>query len=316
MIVRNISDKEVLDILIIRPGALGDTLMVLPALVHLMGKASVTFVGRRPGLEFVADHVPHAMDLESAGWHKLFMDKPGRGGLPVSKTDLVVAFFKDEEGKIKKNLETSFPNTPVHVLPSLPPQGEKIHAARYIADCFKLAGLPIDPEEAFGSSMRNALLEYKRIPAYGKRLVFHPGSGDPEKNLSPYFWVKLVEKLLGEDHFQGFRAAVLLGPAEEAQGSFFRDHLPSIKGELYSNPLKDLLTQLLSEAALYIGHDSGITHLAAMLGAPTVALFKKSDVYQWRPLGPQVRVIRSESEAPAFIEKVLEASLCIGGNNS
>ncbi len=287
--------------------------MVLPALVHLRGKVSITFVGRRPGLEFIADYVHDSMDLEGPGWHRLFMDEPDRKGLPVSKTDQVVAFFSDGDGKIRENLKSCFPHTPVHVFPSFPPQGEKIHAARYFANCLRLAGLPIDPEEAFESAMRSALLEYRGIPAHRKRIVVHPGSGDPKKNLPPHFWQRLIEKLFGEDHFQGFTPTVLLGPAEESVIAIFRDHLPSIKGELCSNPPKDLLTQLLTETALYFGHDSGITHLAAMLGAPTVALFKKSDAYQWRPLGPQVRVIPSESEESRFIEKVIEASRSFGG---
>ncbi|MCP4668440.1 MAG: glycosyltransferase family 9 protein, partial [Deltaproteobacteria bacterium] len=301
-----------MDLLIIRPGALGDTLMALPALVHLKGKASITFVGRRPGLEFMADHVHCPMDLEGPGWHRLFMERPDDKDLPVSHADLVVAFFKDKEGRVRENLTSSFPHTPVHVFPSFPPQGEKIHTALYVAERFRLAGLPMDPEEAFDKAMKKALLGDRGMSGERKRIVIHPGSGDPKKNLSPQFWLKLIKRLLDEDDFQGFTPTVLLGPAEEALSVFFRDHLPSIKGELFFNPLKDLLTQMLTEAALYLGHDSGITHLAAMLGLPTVALFKNSDVHQWRPLGPQVRVIRSESEEPGLIEKVVEASKAIG----
>jgi len=302
-----------LNILIIRPGSLGDTLMVLPALVHLRGKASITFVGRRPGLEFIADHVHRSMDLEGPDWHRLFMDNPGEKCLPVSKTDQAIAFFKDEDYKIHGNLETCFPHTPVHVFPSFPPEREKIHAARYFANCLRLAGLPIDPEEAFESAMGSALLEHRGIPAHRKRIVVHPGSGDPKKNHPPHFWLKLLERFLKEGDFQGMTPTVLLGPAEESLSTVFMDHLPSIRGELFANPSKDLLTQLLTEAALYLGHDSGITHLAAMLGAPTVALFKKSNAYQWSPLGPRVSIIQIENAESGFIEKILEASRSYGG---
>jgi len=51
---------------------------------------------------------------------------------------------------------------------------------------------------------------------------------------------------------------------------------------------------MLAEAALYIGNDSGLTHLAAATGCPTIALFGASDPAVWRPLGDHVRVIVSE----------------------
>ena len=48
----------------------------------------------------------------------------------------------------------------------------------------------------------------------------------------------------------------------------------------------------LQQCEGYLGNDSGITHLAAMLGVPTLALFGPTDPLIWRPLGPSVRVIR------------------------
>jgi len=57
-----------------------------------------------------------------------------------------------------------------------------------------------------------------------------------------------------------------------------------------------------------VGHDSGITHLAAMLGAPTIALFKHSSVAQWRPLGPTVQVIEASGSGPELVEETLKAA--------
>jgi len=48
---------------------------------------------------------------------------------------------------------------------------------------------------------------------------------------------------------------------------------------------------LLCRADLYLGNDSGITHLAAAVGAPTVALFGPSDPRRWAPRGPTVRLL-------------------------
>jgi len=48
----------------------------------------------------------------------------------------------------------------------------------------------------------------------------------------------------------------------------------------------------LGRARLYVGNDSGITHLAAAAGAPVLALFGPTDPSVWVPRGPNVRVAR------------------------
>ncbi len=46
----------------------------------------------------------------------------------------------------------------------------------------------------------------------------------------------------------------------------------------------------LARASLYIGNDSGITHLAAAVGTPVLAMFGPTDPAVWAPRGPNVRV--------------------------
>jgi ADP-heptose:LPS heptosyltransferase len=53
-----------------------------------------------------------------------------------------------------------------------------------------------------------------------------------------------------------------------------------------------VLAALLARAGAYVGNDSGVTHLAAASGAPTIALFGPTDPRVWAPLGPRVEVIR------------------------
>ncbi|MBW1797995.1 MAG: hypothetical protein JRJ21_06240 [Deltaproteobacteria bacterium] len=124
--------------------------MVLPALADLAGKAVITFVGRQPGLDYIRTFVHRGLDFEGDGWHMLFLDSPDEHCLPVSRADLVVAFFSDEAGKISQNLNACFPHVPVHVFPSFPSEKENMHAARYIAECLKSAGLPFDKVPAWG----------------------------------------------------------------------------------------------------------------------------------------------------------------------
>jgi ADP-heptose:LPS heptosyltransferase len=98
---------------------------------------------------------------------------------------------------------------------------------------------------------------------------------------------------------------ILLGPAEEETLPLFSAEK---EVEVIFCPDVARLSTLLQEAFLYVGHDSGITHLAAMLGSPTVALFRHSSVAQWSPLGPMVKVIEASSSGPALVEETLKAA--------
>jgi heptosyltransferase-3 len=298
-----------LDALIIRPGALGDTLMLMPALVDLREKARITFVGRQPGLDFVRDHVFCAMDLESSGWHRLFMERPDQKGLPISHMDIVVAFFSDKDGLVHHNLNSYLPNARVHVFPSFPTKGEKIHVARYLCECLRSAGLPIDPQKALRIISKGALFNTTGAPKIRDKIVVHPGSGALQKNHPPELLLSLLGRLCQEPALQKKKPVVLLGPAEEPLYPLFRKRVDSVKAEIRDCLDRDLLIELLREAVLYIGHDSGITHLAAMLGTRTVALFKETDAYQWRPLGPCVKVMHNKKAGPELVEEVINECL-------
>jgi ADP-heptose:LPS heptosyltransferase len=57
----------------------------------------------------------------------------------------------------------------------------------------------------------------------------------------------------------------------------------------------------------YLGNDSGITHLAAMLGIPTLVLFGPTDPVLWRPVGPCVRVIQDYPFERLRVDGVIDA---------
>jgi heptosyltransferase-3 len=53
------------------------------------------------------------------------------------------------------------------------------------------------------------------------------------------------------------------------------------------------LCQALNECTVFVGHDTGVTHLAAAVGTPTVVMFGPTNSSVWAPLGKHVTVIRS-----------------------
>ena len=121
-------------------------------------------------------------------------------------------------------------------------------------------------------------------PASGGSLVLHPGSGDPAKNLPLSVWRAAVETLCGET---GLAPLVLQGPVERERGAGLGDW----QVERCACATLPELIDTLARAELVLGNDSGVVHLAAVLGLPTVVAFGPSDPGVWRPLGPRVVVV-------------------------
>jgi len=303
------------DALVIRPGALGDTLMLLPALHQLKGRAPVTVAGRRPGLGFISQATGRVVDMEGPGWHRLFGPGPDPQGLPVSSADHVVAFLKDQDGRIERNLRAYFPDAGVFIFPSRPAEGAITHAAFHIASCLRASGLPLNPQAAMQRACEEPLIRMASDSGSGRRIVLHPGSGSPRKNHPASFWIRLIESLRADREMEGARITVLLGPAEEGLKGLFGAHAHDQRREISICPSDGSLLRILHEADLYVGHDSGITHLSALLGTMTLALFRESDPRQWRPLGPKVVVI-PDMEEGALLSRVLDLTMKLPYNRS
>jgi hypothetical protein len=92
--------------------------------------------------------------------------------------------------------------------------------------------------------------------------------------------------------------ALILGEAEA--GSFQSGAVDAIASAppggpppctLINRPLEELIGHL-AQCRIFLGHDSGISHLAAACGAPCVLLFGPTDPAMWAPPAPQVQVLR------------------------
>ncbi|MFA5058011.1 MAG: glycosyltransferase family 9 protein, partial [Opitutaceae bacterium] len=89
--------------------------------------------------------------------------------------------------------------------------------------------------------------------------------------------------------------------------SAVRQGLPSGVEVSENLPLPALAVQL-AQCRLFLGHDSGLSHLAAAVGTPCVLLFGPTDPAMWAPPGGHVRVIRRGETLDAIaIEEVLAA---------
>jgi ADP-heptose:LPS heptosyltransferase len=169
------------------------------------------------------------------------------------------------------------------------PAAARAHIADYYLDC---AGAPPGGAPALALAreavawarawLRASSLEGARL------LAVAPGSGAKEKNWPREHFREVIQHW---ERSPGGKAAVLLGPAEEGEDGFWTRHAAVARGLGLGR-----LAALLSTADVYVGNDSGVTHLAAAAGVKTIALFGPTGPAEWWPRGSDVEVVTLRAE--------------------
>jgi len=122
-------------------------------------------------------------------------------------------------------------------------------------------------------------------------VAVHPGSGGKRKCWPAERFAALVKAL---------DAPILLieGPADRESCHLLRRLLAGPEGPALASGLSvPQAAALLTQCKLYVGNDSGLTHLAGALGIPTVAIFGPTDPAVWAPRGQRVAVVRPACSA-------------------
>ncbi len=133
-------------------------------------------------------------------------------------------------------------------------------------------------------------------------LVLHPGSGGAAK-----CWpLACFEEVAGRWRAAGGRVLLPVGEVERERWA----DVAAVTGMIVCET-RPQLVDLLRRADVYVGNDSGPTHLAAWLGRPTVALFGPTDPATWRPLGPRVSVLRGLEAGSDWGLDVDAVSACV-----
>jgi hypothetical protein len=186
-----------------------------------------------------------------------------------------------------------------HCKPFAPAQGKlRVGATRWVARSEK--GDP--PGRPYNQDDISALHQQ---PA--RHLVFAIGSGSLTKNWPLYNFMRLIE-FARANGFEKFTA--IIGPAEMERDPGAVKSLSAISGvcALIAPSIHDLASAIAG-ASVFVGADSGVTHLASLTGTPTVALFGPTNPVVWRPVGDRVTVIRAPSGLmdDVTVESVVEA---------
>ena len=119
-----------------------------------------------------------------------------------------------------------------------------------------------------------------------KAIILHPGSGSKKKVWPLERFLSLAKTL--QDRFNS-RIHIVLGPAEGSETErVFEGMAPHPLIQVKGLSLLQLAS-VIEGCRLFIGNDSGVSHLASALGIPTIALFGPTDPKVWSPRGERVR---------------------------
>jgi heptosyltransferase III len=288
----------VLQIVVLRGGALGDIVLTLPILQALRDfypDGFVTLVAPYPQAILARCHTDRVLDLNSARLLGLF--KPGASlqdeVRECLQADLILSYLSDPDRVIEERLVLS--NTTKFLQGPFKLDLERRPAVQQLAQPLAILGIgSIDPVPRLTASSPIRSMN---------RLAIHPGSGSRNKNWPLGHWAELLNELVPRSD----EILLISGEADTEIFEAVRPLIPATKLRLCANrSLWDLVNEL-SQATLFIGHDSGVTHVAAATGVPTVALFGPTDPLIWAPNGNHVIVITSpdRSMAGLSVETVL-----------
>jgi heptosyltransferase-2 len=297
-------------ILVIRGGAIGDFILTLPAIAAL----------RR---QFPAAHLevlgyPHIAQLALAGGLVNRVQSIEAGALAgffarngtlaedladyFSEFDLILSYLYDPDHIFQTNVGLCTAAQFI-VGPHRADERQGIHATRtYLQPLERLAIFDADPIPRLSITPRPPPPASRPAPA--GTLALHPGSGSDRKNWPEEQWAELLQHLL---NFTRHNLLLVGGEAEGERLQRLAAALPPTRSRVaQSLPLPDL-ARLLAACQAFVGHDSGISHLAAAVGLPGLVLWADTAEEVWRPPSPSVVVIRHPAGLATLpVEKVLE----------
>lgn len=268
-------------ILIIRGGAIGDFVLTLPVLAALRRQfpavgLEVLGYPHIAGLAAAAGLVDAVKPIESRPLAGFFARKgsldPAHAAY-LAGFHVIFSYLYDPDEIFRTNLAQV---TQAQVIqgPHRPNESRPVHATEQLLEPLqRLALFDADP-------VPRLELPGPAAVSVPRRLAIHPGSGGEAKNWPEGHWTALLQLLVATT---GMRLLLVGGEAEGERLRRLAAKLPADRVSLArSLPLPELARHL-RDCAAFLGHDSGITHLAAALGLPGAVLWGPSNATVWRP---------------------------------
>ncbi len=276
-------------ILILKPGGVGDTLLLFPAIVELKRRyedAAIDIAGNLKALSLFVDNqsISKAISFEDRIVTEILSETLNhRARIFLEQYDRLYLLVDDDgiiEGKMKSLNKSDY------IISSSVQRGSIIPQWRFLA---KIMGLELSEHENY---VREFL---KNRPVRKKNsILIHPGSGSKTKNWPLNNFITLIK------HISGFNIKVRLitGYAENSMMKILKNTDNTIGDiEIHHNVNLSDIVELLLESYIFIGNDSGISHLAGLTGTVSIVLFGPSDPRIWKPIGDHITIITPEKSS-------------------
>ena len=317
-------------ILVIRGGAIGDFILTLPALKALRDAYPKTWI-EILGYKHIAAlaenrfYANAARSIEYASLSSFFAkdaELPDELRDYFGGFDLILSYLFDPDQIFENNLRRCGAPTILHGPAKL---DNRSYATRQLVRPLEKLDINVTDltPKIFPSPEDRQFASQFLSDAVAPIVALHPGSGSEQKNWPIKNWIDLGNRLLAHcaSRSGGFPAAelpgrrsgdrrsliVISGEADEPQVAQlereWEDHHVLFAKNL---PLPQLGAVL--EHSIFVGHDSGISHLAAAAGAKCLLLFGPTDPAVWAPRNENVQVIRATSGRMEDVDLVAVAS--------
>lgn len=279
-------------ILVIRGGAIGDFILTLPAIRLIreaFPEAHLEILGYQHILEiaenrFYADAI---RSIEYAPMARLFHPTAGLSSTMseyFAGFHQVVSYLFDPDGIFSTNLEKAGVKNLIIGPGKL---DDTAHAAAQLAEPLVSLGLFLDD---FGARVFPRAEDFERalslLPADpASCIAMHPGSGSEKKNWPIKKWMSLIHSVT--QLYPSNHIVLVGGEADQSRLSALREEFGSKISIIESQPLP-VLAGFFARCAGFVGHDSGISHLAAASEARCVLLFGPTDMHVWAPKNKKV----------------------------
>jgi heptosyltransferase-3 len=284
--------------LVIHPGALGDVLQAVPALraLHLDGPLEFSGQPRLGGLLRGLGVVGAVLPFDSLGLEALFTSEPAPSALiaRLTRFERVISWFGARDPLYTVQLRAIAPDAVI--APPVPGAESRVTVWRHLMATVGAAATPaltpLDVPEAWRDDARRLLAGLGAVPTR-PLLVIHPGAGGQWKRWPAESLARVIAQVTRRCDAQPL---IHEGPADhDAVDQLSRIlEVPALR---LVEPDLPLLAGILSQASAYLGGDSGVSHLAASVGAPAVILFPAATREAWAPWSPTAEPLTMTGEA-------------------
>lgn len=305
---------------LITSGAIGDCILALPLVDFVknkLGLGGIDIIGRSEYIDFYPSRscVRGIRSIESIAFNRMFCDWRN---FELEEKDVLISAFEGYEqivsfmGYDNSDFEQNLIYTvncshaaDIRMLGFSAATEFKGHISEfYIREFARKADIEVsgelfDPCKVFITpldsdvEMGRELLRSYGLDLSKKIVAIHPGSGGLKKcwHVKNFFNVAKKVKSTGAE------VVLMLGPAElDRAGEEMTAKLNGVGLCVSGLGLGEIL-QILSCVDVYLGNDSGITHMSSAMGTETIAIFGASNEVLFRPIGPKVKLYVAERES-------------------